>query len=364
MNIYLDNIIFNLKEAGGVAVYWAELIKRLLKDNENVQFIESSIYRNIFRQELDIRRESILIESSLPIKILRYLPLQKAITEFSIFHSSYYRICNQVNVLNITTVHDFTYEIYRKGLPKYVHTNQKKQAIKKANGIICVSENTKKDLLKFYPQIKEEHVKIVYNGVSQDYYPILQMETNAIKQLIPFESKEYILYVGDRRSDYKNFRILVEACQIVKMPLVMVGGGRLSKYEESILKIKLGAIQYIQLNGITNMQLNQLYNHAAFLVYPSLNEGFGIPIIEAQKAGCPVICSDQSSIPEVAGKGAFVINEISALKIVEILNQNKSTSGVINSMIEQGFFNAQRFSWDKCYQQTKQVYSEVYSQYF
>jgi mannosyltransferase len=218
--------------------------------------------------------------------------------------------------------------------------------------------------LKFYPQINEEQVKVIYNGVSEDYYPLLQIENHSINKIIPFQSKEYILYVGGRRSNYKNFRMLVESCQIVKIPLVIVGGGELSKYEGSMLRVKLGASQYIQLNGMTNAQLNQLYNHAAFLVYPSLYEGFGIPIIEAQKAGCPVICSNQSSIPEVAGKGAFLINEISALKIAEILHQNKSRSGVTASIVEQGFLNAQRFSWDKCYQQTKQVYVDVYSTYF
>jgi mannosyltransferase len=361
MNITFDNIIFALQKYGGISVVWHELLKRVLLDSDfNASFIDFP-NQNMLRHQLDIPMNNILKNNLLkfPLNIQRYIN-PKIPSEKGIFHSSYFRIVNDRNIINITTVHDFIYEYFFNGLAKRIHHHQKSNAIKHSKNVICVSENTKDDLLKFYPQIKEEQVKVVYNGVSEDYYPLLEKEINSMNKFIPFYSKEYILYVGNRRSAYKNFRMLVEACQIVKIPLVIVGGGELSKYEESILEVKLGANQYIQLDGITNAQLNQLYNHAAFLVYPSLYEGFGIPIIEAQKAGCPVICSNKSSISEIAGKGAFVINKISALKIAEILNQNKSRSGMTTSIINQGFINAQLFSWDKCYQQTKQVYLEAY----
>lgn len=365
MNIIFDNIIFALQKYGGISVVWYELLKRILLDSDFTPRFIDFPNQHILRHQLDIPINNILKNnlSKYPLNIQRYIN-PKITTGKGIFHSSYFRTVNDSNIINITTVHDFTYEYFSNGFTKRIHHQQKGRAIKHSKKIICVSQNTKDDLLKFYPQIKEEKIKVVYNGVSEDYYPLLQIETNPINKFIPFQSKEYILYVGDRRSNYKNYKMLIEACQIVKMPLVIVGGGEFSKYEESMLKLKLGANQYIQLNGITNVQLNQLYNHAAFLVYPSLYEGFGIPIIEAQKAGCPVICSNQSSIPEVAGKGAFVINEISASKIAEILHQNKSRSEETASIIKQGFLNAQLFSWDKCYQQTKQVYSEIYSTYF
>ncbi len=365
MNVIFDNIIFALQKYGGISVVWYELLKRILLDSDFTPRFIDFPHQNILRNRLDIPINNILMNnlSKFPINIQRYIN-PKITTGKGIFHSSYFRTASDNNIINITTVHDFIYEYFSNGLAKIIHHQQKVGAIKHSKKIICVSQNTKNDLLKFYPQVKEEQVKVIYNGVSEDYYPLPQIEAHSINKIVPFQSKEYILYVGDRRSDYKNFRMLVKACQIVKMPLVMVGGGELSKYEESMLKLKLGASRYMQLNGITNAQLNQLYNHAAFLVYPSLYEGFGIPIIEAQRAGCPVICSNQSSIPEVAGKSAFLINDISALKIVEILCQHKSRSGVTASIIKQGFLNAQLFSWDKCYQQTKQVYSEMYSTYF
>lgn len=361
MNITFDNIIFTLQKYGGISVVWHELLKRILLDSDFTPSFIDFPNQNTLRHQLDIPMNNILKNnlSKYPLNIQRYIN-PKIAPGKGIFHSSYFRTVNDSNIINITTVHDFTYEYFFKGLAKRIHHQQKGNAIKRSKKIICISQNTKNDLLKFYPQIKEEQVKVIYNGVGEEYYPLLQMENH---MFIPFQSQEYILYVGDRKGIYKNFRMSVEACKIVKIPLVIVGGGELSQYEKSMLELKLGAGQYIQLNGITNVQLNQLYNHAAFLVYPSSYEGFGIPIIEAQKAGCPVICSNQSSIPEVAGNGAFLIDEISASKIAEILVQNKSRSGETASIIKQGFLNAQLFSWDKCYQQTKQVYSEVYSRY-
>jgi len=362
MKIIFDNIIFSLQKNGGISVVWYELLKRVLKDSDfNCEFIDLP-NQNDLRKQLDI--SSLFLSnnslSKFPIKIQRYIN-PKITSDKCIFHSSYFRIVDNINILNVTTVHDFTYEYFFSGLAQRIHTQQKGNAIKHSKKIICVSENTKYDLFKFYPEIKDDQVEVVYNGVSGEYYPLNPMERLPINELIPFQTNEYVLYVGDRKSEYKNFKMLVEACHLSKFPLVIVGGGFISKIEESFLNDRLGNLQYTHLSGISNSKLNLLYNCAFSFIYPSLYEGFGIPILEAQKAGCPVICSNQSSIPEVAGNGAFVVDKISAMKIADILTQNSSRSVQINKIIEDGFVNVQRFSWDKCYQQTKQVYSDVYS---
>jgi len=316
------------------------------------------------REKIDIASSSILKNnlSIYPIKIQRYIN-PKIQNEKGIFHSSYFRTVDNPNINNITTVHDFTYEYFVKGFPRFIHHSQKGNAIKHSKKIICVSENTRNDLLRFFPKIEEDNIKVVYNGVSEDYCQLLPKDCSLINQLVPFQSMEYILYVGDRRSDYKNFNMLVNACKIAKFPLVIVGGGLLTTEEQLMLSDKLGTNKYFLLNGLSNNQLNLLYNNAAFLVYPSVYEGFGIPIIEAQKAGCPVICSNKSSIPEVAGRGAYIIDNISDDKISDILLQSKSGTIQTNEIVKAGLLNAQRFSWDKCYKETKQVYLEIDSIY-
>jgi len=132
-----DNIIFSLQKAGGVSDYWFELLKRFKLNGVQCFELDND---NVFSSQLNLitRRES-----RIPLKILRYLPFQKNLPAYSIFHSSYYRVSLQKNIANVTTVHDFTYEYFTKGFRQKVHTWQKSFAIRHSAGIVCVSENTK-----------------------------------------------------------------------------------------------------------------------------------------------------------------------------------------------------------------------------
>lgn len=364
MNIFLDNIVFSLQKQGGISVFWYEFLKRIMQDADfDCKFIDL-LNDNIFRKQLDIPLSDILDNrlNKLPVKVQRYV--NPTIKEEGIFHSSYYRVGNGSQVCNVTTVHDFTYEYYFKGLPKFVHHFQKKNAILNSKKIICVSNNTKTDLLRFYPNLNERQIEVIYNGVSDDYFPLHTRDSAFLNNTFGPDFKEYVLFVGKREDAYKNFDMVVDACKLTKSKLLIVGGGHLSRSEVAMLDVQLGLHQYKQIAGVTNVQLNEIYNNASFLVYPSLYEGFGISILEAQKSGCPVICSNTSSIPEIAGKGAYLLEKISALRIAEILLQNKSRNDITNSIVEEGYLNSRLYSWDKCYQQTKQVYVDMYSEFF
>jgi glycosyltransferase involved in cell wall biosynthesis len=364
MKIILDNIIFSLQKSGGISVVWNELLSRILMDPEfNVNFIDFPT-DNIFRKNLCIQKHMLLNNSRsfYPIPIQRYL--SPKVTEKGIFHSSYYRTSDSENIINITTVHDFTYEYFRSGLPKIVHHIQKENSIKKSKRIICVSQNTKMDLLKFFPEFKDYQIKVIYNGVSESYFNMEQKDEAALKQLIHFPRLKFALYIGDRMSPYKNFRLAVEACKIINIPLVMVGGGSLTKKEKIMLYNSMQHNMFIQLSGISNEQLNHLYNNALCLIYPSVYEGFGIPVLEAQRSGCPVICSTNSSLPEVAGDGAVLLERIDITGIVNSIELLRSDYSFRNDIIRKGLINSRRFSWNKNYQQIKELYKEVYQENF
>lgn len=362
ITLVIDNIVFALQNAGGISMVWYELLKRLLTDPEIDLYVIDLPNQNMFRRNLSIPAE-IISENRLsgyPLTIQRYLnpkPDGKGI-----FHSSYYRTSSSKNAVNLTTVHDFTYEYFRTGIPRIIHQFQKGQAIKNSKKIICVSQNTKADLMKFFPSISPENIRVIYNGVDLVYRPLGKDETQ-LQRICPFSSKEYVLYVGDRRSSYKNFNLAVNACKLTNRPLVIVGGGPLSEKENQVLFNTIGKNKFKILLGINNEQLNLIYNHAFCLMYPSLYEGFGIPILEAQRAGCPVISTNKSSIPEVAGQGAILLEDVTEFQIADAVKLLENNSIFTDDLIQKGHQNAGQFSWDKCYQQTKQLYKDVYDEF-
>lgn len=365
MNLCLDNIIFSLQRSGGISVYWYELLKRVMIDPDFHPVFFDTSSNNIFRHDLKILSNHMLENhlAFLPIFIQRYFNPYN--TKFSgVFHSSYYRTLNNPRIFNITTVHDFTYEYYRTGIAGLVHHRQKTNAIEHSERIICVSNNTKDDLLRFFPKISNEKVYVIYNGVDDNYKPLQGSNKDQLEQMIKFPSEHYALYVGDRRALYKNFKIAVLGCAKAKIPLVIVGGGLLTKAESSFLDKSLTISKYLKLESLSNQQLNLLYNHALCLLYPSRYEGFGLPVIEAQKAGCLVVCQRYSSIPEIAGEGAIFLEYETSTCVANTLSQISSNPTYFNTIKDRGSKNALRFSWEKCYQQTKQVYKSAYLEFF
>jgi mannosyltransferase len=309
---------------------------------------------NIFRRRLDIKTKG---EIGLKLEVLRYLPLFVRLSKNTIFHSSYYRVSLQKSIINITTVHDFTYEYYRHGISKIIHHWQKYFSIKNSDGIICVSQNTKNDLLKFFPFVDEEKVKVIYNGVSDDFFPISAVQNLLAESFNELLGKKFIIFVGDRIS-YKNFPIVVDALnELINFNLVVVGGKTFSEDEKKMMKKIESRVYHYQ--GISSQNLNILYSAAHCLVYPSSYEGFGIPVVEAMRAGCPVITTQYSSLPEVAGDAGLFIKTLSANEIRDkILSLNVPETK--EKFVSLGLKQSAKFSWGKCAEETFQFYKDIY----
>lgn len=310
MKVIADNIIFSLQRYGGVSVVWSEFLFRARKDKE-------------------IELTELNYPQSLPLRFMeRYrVPDYKAEVP-SVFHSSYFRVLPQKGVHNVTTVHDLTYHFYRHGLAKAVHLWEEERALRHSEAVICVSENTKRDLLQFYPWFPEEKTHVVYNGVGEAFYPISSVTS--------VEKKGYLLYIGNSRVAYKRFDVAQEVARLTGLELVVA-------------------------NKSSKEELNKMYNEALCLIYPSDYEGFGLPILEAQAAGCPVIAQNTSSIPEVIGEKGLLIQHDTPQRMAEeaanIVKQLLSRPA--QEIIDAGLENVKRFSWDKAYQQTKQIYSRL-----
>ena len=363
MKIVLDNIIFWLQRSGGGSVYWTELIKRFndLNSAEISFFDQSEPTDNIFRENLHLNNR--YLEVKFKLKIRRYLPFTEKINDKSIFHSSYFRVSNSKNAVNVTTIHDFTTEKFRKGLARWVNLKQKKYAIEKAKGVICISENTKRDLLEFFPQTDQKKIKVIYNGVSDDFFAVSEEFSIAEKdpRFSNLDNQKYLLYIGHRTA-YKNFDIAVKAAGKFKNEYkFVVIGEKFSQKEEIFIKNYLNKDQIIQLSGIKNKELNFLYNKAFALLYPSSYEGFGIPIVEAMKTRCPVIAANTSSIPEIAGNAVLLCDNINEEQIISSIMKLKNED-LRMVLVREGLLQSEKFSWDKTFNAYLEYYKELYDE--
>lgn len=342
--IVFDNIVFALQRFGGVSMVWGELLRRAINDPDLSLTILDYVCTNNVRSDLHIPSACLIHKDYRTLE--RYRTPDWQPTAPTIFHSSYFRIHPHPMVSNVTTVHDLTYHFYRRGLAKGVHLWEEARALRHSAAVICVSENTRQDLLTIYPHIDAQKVHVVYNGVSDAFYPDASIE-----------KKGYLLYVGNRSVDYKRFDVAVEVARITGLELVAIGGA-LTKEEKQWLDNTIPN-RYRVVSGLSTEQFNAYYNEALCLLYPSDYEGFGLPVVEAQKAGCPVVAQRTSSIPEVIGDGwmAEAHSPSMAQQMADYVQSLLSQS--TQSIVEKGIENATRFSWDKTYQQTKQIYDQL-----
>jgi glycosyltransferase involved in cell wall biosynthesis len=365
--IFLDNIIYSIQEYGGVSSYWRGLQKYFL-ELDNVQIITQSKDQNVFDSQgnghgIKRNKNKFLFENLLPASIIRFLPLTKRLPGRSLYHASYYRTCLQKNVVNIYTVHDFTHKKgYSSKFPrKLVHITLTSLGIRNADGLICISESTKRDLVHYFPQIPENKIRVIYHGVSDDFFPIEETAKDDITETLKLDGP-FVIFIGKRRG-YKKFDIVQNAIkQPATLKLVIVGGGDLSSSEVENLENAIPG-RYIKIGNISNQDLNILYNKAFALIYPSISEGFGFPIAEAMRAGCPVITTNLSSIPEVGGDAAIMISEVSSQAITEKINLLNDADKRA-SVIEAGIHQSGKFTWEKCFLETLKFYQDIYRQKF
>lgn len=373
MNILVHPQTFNLQKYGGVSRYYTEILS-ILSVNNKVQiplYGTSNIYYNestlvTFRQKIYALYIEIL--EKLGIRTLEKTKqrndcfFKKTVVkqDFDLLIPTYY----DVDFLKymglkpfVLTVYDMIYELFPqyfiedKALISTIVFN-KLLLMEKATRIIAVSENTKRDIIKIYPHLDESKIDVVYHGCSVNF------SSKGIVSL----PKKYILFVGTR-ANYKNFNFLVNAIkEILKansdLFLLCAGGGSFDTKEKKYIQ-ELGLNRQIIYRDFMEYELGDYYKNAICFVFPSLYEGFGIPVLESMACGCPVVLANHSAFPEVAGDAGvyFELGNLEDLK-------NKIQSLIQNEALREkfslkGLTQIKKFSWEKASKECFNVYKKA-----
>lgn len=278
------------------------------------------------------------------------------------------------NVKTTITIHDLAFKYF----PDHFTVWDLKKlnfladmAINHADKIIAISEATKKDILKFYPHIKAEKIKVIYHGFNEEYFNTNIPETcNPQPETWKLKAKSYILYVGALQPR-KNINTLIEAFNLIKKnphppfghPLpggegdnlkLVLAGEKAWLWEGIMEKVKQSPFKgNIILTGqVGQQELTALYRNASLFVFPSLYEGFGLPILEAFASRVPVVAANNSSLPEVGGDAALYFDALNPADLKQKMLSILSSEEIRNSMIEKGLQQLQKFSWAKCAKET------------
>ncbi len=236
--------------------------------------------------------------------------------------------------------------IYMRGSIKY--------SVRVARKIIAVSQNTKRDLEMLYA-VPAEKISVVYEG-----YQLVKNQESGIRNLEK-NTKPYLLFIG-RLEERKNVARMVEAFEMAKEKLVLphaliLAGKRGYGYEKIEARIRNSKFQsdIQELGYINESEKWELLAGADVFVFPSHYEGFGIPVLEAQSVGTPVVTSEVSSLPEIGGEGAVYVDPDRAESIAEGIQLVLKNEAVRSSIIEKGRYNVSQFSWSKCAQEIAEV---------
>jgi glycosyltransferase involved in cell wall biosynthesis len=350
--------IFSLQRVGGISRYICELIKRVPNQGLSAKTV-AGIHFNRHLRRLPVKA-GFYIPKLGPLGRYR-LKFNSALcrrvaakTPSVVIHSTYYSEEEfPKSHPFVLTVHDMIDELFPEQLTA-VPPGLKRRNCERADRIIAVSNNTKNDLVKIFG-ISPQKIVVIYHG---DSLPTLTRSNTDESR-----AKDYLLFIG-ARGHYKNFARLVQAFAASaflknRFRLLTFGGSKFSEDERKLIEELKVTDQVRQVAG-DDVALAQYYRNAAALIYPSLYEGFGMPILEAIGQGCPVICSDPGgALREVAGNAAAYFDGSDATSMQLVMEQTLGDPKRVAELRDLGTARHQLFSWDKCVQETVNVYREV-----
>lgn len=361
--VFIDHQKFTTQKYGGISRYFANIIQGIKRTDTMTYQLGVLHAKNHY-----IQNEPLLMKGSLSDRVLNrkerydYLLnefyckrlLEKA--DFDVFHPTYYDpyFIKPLRKPLVITIHDMTYE----RLPEYFWaqdplTQQKRLNIDRADSIITISNTTRKDLLNFF-DVDPKKVSVIYHGIDIES----PLQTAPVANL----PEQYVLFVGDR-SGYKNFYLFLNAFRQLAprfpdLHVVLAGGGKLEIADREFIQ-RLGLTDRVRHISATDEQLNFLYQNTQLFVYPSLYEGFGLPILEAFKAKSPMLLSDTECFREVAADAAAYFKPTDMDDLIDKLEATLTNSALKAELVKKGTKRLADFALQKSIDQTLAIYKSL-----
>ena len=356
MNVLYDYQAFS-QRVGGVSRYHTELLKHLpdfgihtrLPNilSDNVYLRDSGFkYRSCPKRIFGKYRSYIM--AYLNQLICKNAVLKK---DYDIFHATFVNPYYQSTLGSkplVVTVHDLIQEKTQRNDAK-ITAHRRLQQLRRADAIICVSEQTKEDLINYYPEVSIKDISTIYHGNTQD----IPMEFGPRLYKFP-----YILYVGSREA-YKNFPNILQAMYQLPGDIYLICTGTSFSSEEIKMIDTLHLNNRVIHHFATDIELMNLYHYAEAFVYPSKMEGFGIPILEAFRLKCPAVVSDIKCFNEVGGDSVKYFDPDKSESISTVIKTVLESSVERQNLICKGLERLKQFSWEKSIEKHAKLYCKL-----
>ncbi len=359
MRVLYDYQTFSSQRVGGISRYFAHLYRHV--PDGRVETSLSLLYtRNVYlkgeRFPLQNGWGDVLIGGHFRDANKLWSKVRIRFSRYDILHPTYYNpylIPDAGGRTVVLTVHDLIHQLFPNYFPGDRTIEWQRHMIRRADRLIAISENTKRDLVERM-KVPEEKITVIHHGLMFDG----DGEGLSARERVAELPENYILFVGDR-SRYKNFDGFVsEVAPLLAeydLRLVCTGGREFTGEERTLIR-SFGIADRVIRMTVSDAMLGRLYRHAVCFVYPSLYEGFGLPILEAYRAGCPVVLTRASCFPEIAGDAALYFEPGRPGSMREVVRSLLDDTGRRRELSAAGTRRLALFSTEKMVEKTRNLY--------
>jgi len=296
------------------------------------------------------------------------IPMDLRREGIDLFHAPHYVLPPLTPCKSVVTIHDCIHLRFPQYLPNrlaYAYARSSLWfATHRSNRVLTVSEASKRDILRYF-RVPERKIDVIYNAIDERFgEPPAPEEIERVRDRYQLNAP-YVLYAGNIKP-HKNLERLIEAFHMVRRGdlehvKMLIIGDEISKYatlRRAVHKYKLH--KHVRFFGfVPDKTLAVLYRLARAFVFPSLYEGFGLPPLEAMASGTPVITSNLSSLPEVVGDAALLIDPYDADAIADAMRRVLLDSDLRDDLRQRGLRRVAEFSWDRSVRRVREIYGEV-----